>query len=167
MDTPRNSQPNPSLPRKMVFSPTQQTQSLAVARSSCNRRCTLRPLRRFTRQNRSPVPSQDGEAPLSLPLRTPRSRFGSPLALLRPISARPLASLVPTRGLNCYSENGHEAGNNYYSNYVVEEEQEDYYYDDEEENNQFSKSRSINNILRRPSAVNRFSGFLSGGEGKD
>ncbi|PPD97842.1 hypothetical protein GOBAR_DD05096 [Gossypium barbadense] len=62
-----------------------------------------------------------------------------------PISARPLASLVPTRGLNFYSENGHEAGNNYYSNYV------------------FSKSRSINNILRRPSAVNRFSGFLSGG----
>ncbi|TYG45247.1 hypothetical protein ES288_D11G159000v1 [Gossypium darwinii] len=79
------------------------------------------------------------------------------------ISARPLASLVPTRGLNFYSENGHEAGNNYYSNYVVEEEQEDYYYDDDEENNQFSKSRSINNILRRPSAVNRFSGFLSGG----
>ncbi|PPR86595.1 hypothetical protein GOBAR_AA34099 [Gossypium barbadense] len=35
-----------------------------------------------------------------------------------PISARPLASLVPTRGLNFYSENGHEAGNNYYSNYV-------------------------------------------------
>lgn len=78
-----------------------------------------------------------------------------------PISARPLASLVPTRGLNFFSENGHEAGNNYYSNNVVEEEQEDYYYDDEE-NSHFSKSRSINNILRRPSVVNRFSGFLSG-----
>ncbi|XWS31280.1 hypothetical protein CRYUN_Cryun23aG0063700 [Craigia yunnanensis] len=80
-----------------------------------------------------------------------------------PISARPLTSLVPTRGKKIYSENGHEAGNNYNNddeNDVVEEEKED---DDEDEENQFSKNRSINYILRRPSVVNRFSGFLSGG----
>ncbi|XWS36568.1 hypothetical protein CRYUN_Cryun20dG0095900 [Craigia yunnanensis] len=76
-----------------------------------------------------------------------------------PISARPLTSFLPTRGKNFNSENGHEVGNNY-ENYVVEEEEEE---EDNDEENQFSKSRSINYILRRPSVVNRFSGFLSGG----
>ncbi|XVE72754.1 hypothetical protein DITRI_Ditri11bG0064000 [Diplodiscus trichospermus] len=86
-----------------------------------------------------------------------------------PISARPLTSLVPTRGKNFYSENGHEPGNNCsydYENDVVEEEEEeedDDDNDDDEEENLFSKSRSINYILRRPSVVNRFSGFLRGG----
>ncbi|XWS47237.1 hypothetical protein CRYUN_Cryun14cG0135300 [Craigia yunnanensis] len=80
-----------------------------------------------------------------------------------PISARPLTSFVPTRGNNFYSENGHEVGNNYdkhAENDVVEEEEEE----EDEEENSFSKSRSINYILRRPSVVNRFSGFLSGGK---
>ncbi|KAK6238884.1 hypothetical protein QUC31_004353 [Theobroma cacao] len=75
-----------------------------------------------------------------------------------PISARPLTSLVPNRGKNFYSENGHKVGNIYDNNDDVVEEDEE----DDEEENQFSKSRSINYILRRPSVVNRFSGFLSG-----
>ncbi|KAK5820148.1 trihelix transcription factor ENAP2 [Gossypium arboreum] len=69
-----------------------------------------------------------------------------------PISARPLASIVP---------NGHEAGNYYHNddeNNPIEEEEED---DEEHEGgNRFSKSRSINYILRRPSVVNRFSGLM-------
>ncbi|MBA0605661.1 hypothetical protein Godav_018213 [Gossypium davidsonii] len=69
-----------------------------------------------------------------------------------PISARPLTSIVP---------NGHEAGNYYHNddeNNPIEEEEED---DEEHEGgNRFSKSRSINYILRRPSVVNRFSGLM-------
>ncbi|XVF81190.1 hypothetical protein PTKIN_Ptkin15bG0136700 [Pterospermum kingtungense] len=75
-----------------------------------------------------------------------------------PISARPLTPFVPTRGNSFYSENGHEVETNYdEENGVVEEDEEDD--DDDDGENHFSKSRSINYILRRPSVVNRFSGF--------
>lgn len=86
-----------------------------------------------------------------------------------PISARPLTSFVPTRGNSFYSGNGHEVENNYNHHEVngvieeEEEEEEDDDGDDDDNENHLSKSRSINYILRRPSVVNRFSGFLSGG----
>ncbi|KAK8506059.1 hypothetical protein V6N13_002712 [Hibiscus sabdariffa] len=82
-----------------------------------------------------------------------------------PLPARPLTSIVPNREKHLYPEDGHEARNNYHN--VEEEEEEDDDDDDdedEEEEYRFSKSRSINYILRRPSVVNRFSGLLSGGK---
>ncbi|OMO89274.1 hypothetical protein CCACVL1_07947 [Corchorus capsularis] len=85
-----------------------------------------------------------------------------------PISARPLTSFVPTRVRKFYSQNGHEVANNYHNegdanNEVeVEEEEDEEDDDDDDGETQFSKSRSINYILRRPSVVNRFSGLLSG-----
>ncbi|XVF32194.1 hypothetical protein REPUB_Repub17cG0061000 [Reevesia pubescens] len=80
-----------------------------------------------------------------------------------PISARPLTSLGPSREKTFYSENGHEAENYYLiddENDVVEDEEEE---EEDDYENQFSKSRSINYILRQPSVVNRFSGLLSVG----
>ncbi|KAK8517953.1 hypothetical protein V6N13_128109 [Hibiscus sabdariffa] len=77
-----------------------------------------------------------------------------------PISARPSTSIVTNREKRLYPEDGHEARNNYHN---VEEEEEDDD-EDEEEEYRFSKSRSINYILRRPSVVNRFSGLLSSGK---
>ncbi|KAK8674383.1 hypothetical protein V6N13_112675 [Hibiscus sabdariffa] len=82
------------------------------------------------------------------------------------ISARPLTSIVSTREKRFYPGDGRAAGNNYHKDEEEEEEEEDG--DDEEEEEEedyrFSKSRSINHILRRPSVVNRFSGLLSGGK---
>ncbi|KAE8730596.1 Sec14p-like phosphatidylinositol transfer family protein [Hibiscus syriacus] len=78
-----------------------------------------------------------------------------------PFSTQPLPSMVPTGEKHFYPDDGHKAGNNYCC-YEEEEEEEDD--DDDEEDYRFSKSRSINYILRRPSVVNRFSGLCSGGK---
>ncbi|GMI98654.1 Arabidopsis SIP1 clade Trihelix1 [Hibiscus trionum] len=84
------------------------------------------------------------------------------------ISARPLTSIVPIREKHFYAEDRYEARNDYHNIEEEEEEEEGEEDDDDEEEEEeeyrFSKSRSINYILRRPSVVNRFSGLLSGGK---
>ncbi|KAE8701390.1 Sec14p-like phosphatidylinositol transfer family protein [Hibiscus syriacus] len=70
------------------------------------------------------------------------------------ISGQPLTTIVPSREKHFYAEDGHEARNNHYNDDDDEEEDEDD--DKEEEEYRFSKSRSINHILRRPTVVNRF-----------
>ncbi|KAE8703976.1 putative transporter [Hibiscus syriacus] len=79
------------------------------------------------------------------------------------ISGRPLTTVVPTREKHFYPEDGHEDRYNHHND---EEEEEDDDDEDKEEDYCFSKSRSINHILRRPTVVNRFPGLLSGGKKK-
>ncbi|KAE8685490.1 Sec14p-like phosphatidylinositol transfer family protein [Hibiscus syriacus] len=77
------------------------------------------------------------------------------------ITGRPLTTIVPSREKHFYPEDGHEARNNHHNDEEEEEEDDE---DKEEEEYIFSKSRSINHILRRPTVVNRFSGLLSDGK---
>ncbi|KAF3435972.1 hypothetical protein FNV43_RR23064 [Rhamnella rubrinervis] len=69
MDTPRDGQPDPGVPGEMVLPQARPAQVQPMGGSRRHRRRSLRLRLLPAFQDRHPVPSQDGEAPSTLPCR--------------------------------------------------------------------------------------------------